>query len=244
MPAPAFIMKSVETIKKNAPEILTGLGVTGVFTTAYFSGRAAIKSHIKLQEESAEEASLKERVKLTWTFYIPTVVSGGTTVVCIIASSRILSKRTVAAVAAYTVSTQAFNEYREKVAEEFGKGKERRLRDDLVQEEIRKNPPGPKEIIITGKGDVLCCEMHTRRYFKADIEALRRAENQINRRIFLEMQVPLDEFYDIVGLSHTSSSDTWGWDSDRLLELEFTTAWAENEEPCIAFTYNYLKPLW
>jgi hypothetical protein len=90
---------------------------------------------------------------------------------------------------------------------------------------------------------VLCCELYTRRYFKSDMEALRKAQNDINSKIIHELYVTLDELYNLLGLTSTSVSGNLGWDSDKMLELQFSTVLTENGEPCLAFEYNYLKPL-
>ncbi len=75
------------------------------------------------------------------------------------------------------------------------------------------------------------------------METLKKAQNDINARIINEMYVTLDELYDILGLSYTSNSSELGWNSDKLMELRFSTVMAEGGEPCLAFDYNYTKPI-
>ena len=75
------------------------------------------------------------------------------------------------------------------------------------------------------------------------METLRRAENQLNKLIVNDLYVTLDEFYDILGLPGTSVSQSVGWNSDRLMELQFSTVISEDGEPCLAFDYNYVKPI-
>lgn len=140
------------------------------------------------------------------------------------------------------IAERSFAEYRDKVVEEIGKNKEQKIRDTIAQEQGDKNPPG-KQIIITGGGNVLCCELYTMRYFRSDMESLRRAENKINSKINNELYVSLSEFYYILGLRPTCVSDEVGWNSDKLMELEFSTIMSEDNEPCIAFKYNYVKPV-
>jgi hypothetical protein len=77
----------------------------------------------------------------------------------------------------------------------------------------------------------------------SDMETLRKAQNDVNMAIFDQIYVTLDYFYSLIGLSTTSHSNELGWDSDRLLELEFSTTLTENGKPCLTFCYNYLKPI-
>lgn len=187
--------------------------------------------------------SVKEKAKIVWKLYIPAGISGALTVGCIIGASKANGRRTTAAVTAYSLTERAFSEYREKVVEQIGKGKEQTIRDDLAQERVSKNPQGSKEVVIVGTGHILCCELFTHRYFRSDMETLRKAQNDINVRVVNDIYVSLDEFYELVGLSNTSNSNNLGWDSNKLMELIFSTVLAEGGEPCLAFEYNYTKPL-
>lgn len=234
--------KAVQTIKSNSPEILTALGVSGVITTAYLTGKASYKSYDDLIM-APDDMPVKEKAKIVWKNYIPAGISGVVTIGCIIGSSKATGRRTAAAMTAYSVTERAFSEYREKVVEQIGKGKEQKIRDEIAQDIVEKNSPNSREVIIAGTGDVLCCELFTRRYFRSDMEKLRKAQNDINSKIVNGFYVSLEEFYDIIGLSYTSNSGHLGWDSDKLMELKFSTVLTDSGEPCLAFDYNYTKPL-
>lgn len=240
----------IKTIKSNSPEILTALGVSGVVTTAYLTGKASNKASKMIDAEEASAGisdnprqRLKEQTKLVWKLYIPAGISGAATIACIIGASRSNSRRTAAAVTAYSLTERAFSEYREKVVEQIGKVKEQKVRDQINQDRVSAKPPVSREVIVTGSGNVLCCEKLTHRYFRSDHETLRKAVNDINHMIVNQLYVTLDEFYDLIGLPHTSLSDNLGWDSNKLMELQFSTVLSEENEPCLAFEYNYTKPL-
>lgn len=235
-----------KAVKANSPEILTAFGVSGVVVTSYLAAKGAIQADRILQEGQEPgfedpERDLKTKVRLTWKCYIPAVASGVITASCIMGASKANSKRTAVAVGAYSLTEKAFAEYREKVVEQLGENKEQKIRDEIKQDRVTKL--GSKDVIITGKGEVVCCELLTGRYFKSDMETLRRAQNDINARINNERYVNLDEFYDLIGLPYTSQSNTCGWDSVKLMELEFTTTLTPDGTPCLAFDYNYVKPL-
>lgn len=244
------LSKVGQGLKSNSPEILTALGVAGVFTTSYLTGKASYKaSRIIAEEEQQGELfedrkdRIKERIRLTWKLYVPAAISGVVTTGCIIGASKANSKRTAAAVTAYSLTKKAFDEYTEKVVEEVGKGKEQKIRDGIAQDHVSAEPPVTREVIITSGGNVLCCELYTHRYFRSDMESLRRAQNDINMQVVNQLYVTLDEFYDLVGLPHTSVSDKMGWDSEQLMDLRISGTISESGEPCLAFEYNYVKPL-
>lgn len=233
---------------KHSPIIMTIIGVAGVATTGYLTATASFKAARAIDaDESVGGISddpvqrFKEQARLTWAFYIPPVTTGVITIGAIAYANRLGSKRTAAAISAYTVTERAFSEYRRKVIEEIGSHKEQVLRDDIVQREV--GGFNTETVIISGTGDVVCCELHTRRYFMSSMESLRKAQNDINARVMSEMYVTLDEFYDLIGLRPTAHSGELGWDSDKLLELDFSAAMTDDGRPCIAFDYNYVKPI-
>lgn len=242
------IVNSVESfLKSNSTTILTAFGVSGVVSTAYLVGKASFAAANVIREEEETVGAIvgtKEKIKeytpLVWKLYVPAGVCGAATIGCIIGAQRIGSKKTAAAQAAFSITERAFSEYREKVVEHIGKGKEQKIRDELAQERITKNPPGHPVIV---NGNVLCCELHTGRYFMCDMETLRRAQNTTNHIIIRDDYATLDDFYHEIGLPKTDHSNDIGWKVGRLLELEFTTALTEDGKPCLAFAYNYTKPL-
>ncbi len=241
----SILAKTLSTLRSNGPEILTGLGVGGVFATSYFANKAGYEAAQHFSEgPPIEEIAVKERIKQTWKLYIPPVVSGAFTVGCILTGARGSNKRTAAAVSAYSLVDRAFSEYKEKVVEQIGKNKELKIRDEIAQDKVTADFENcDKSVVIFGSGNVLCCELMTRRYLRSDMETLKKAANEINFRINHDIYVTLDEFYDLIGLPHTSVSSNLGWDSLKLLDLSFTTTLAEDGEPCLAFEYNYTKPL-
>lgn len=236
-----LLNRTRKMLRTNSPQLLAGLGIIGVVGTGVLAAKGAFDSAKAIKDADAEDANLKDKVKLTWVNYIPAASVGAITIGCITGSTRLHGKRAAAALGAYTITEQAFSEYRNKVREELGAHKEQVLRDDIVREHIADNPA--KGIIIAGDGNVLCCELYTGRYFMSSMENLRQAMNSTNQSVVNNYYVSLNEFYDLIGLPHTATSSELGWDSDRLLELEFSTVLSEDGKPCLAFNYNYIKPI-
>lgn len=243
---PGLFNKATKMAKSHSPEIFTGFGVAGVITTSYLTGRAAYQSAELLSGSDVPEdrtERIKEQVKQTWRLYVPAGISGAVTITCIIAGARSSGQRTAAAVAAYSLIEKGFSDYREKVVEQIGANKEEKIRDELAQERINRTHEGSHEVVVLGGGRVLCCELYTDRYFRSDMEILRKAINTINHRINNQLYVELEEFYDLIGLSNTSHSRNVGWDSDKLMDLIFSAVITPGGEPCLAFDYNYVKPI-
>lgn len=247
-----LLAKTIQkAIRDNSPVILTAVGVSGTITTAYLAGRATWKAFERLEvyppgqivngEFHKDSLTNREKLELVWDLYIPPVTSGILTVGAIIGSNHISSKRAAAAYSVLAVTERTLSEYREQVIEQVGAKKEQAIRDEIAQRKVAENPPG--QLIVTGAGTVLCCELYTGRYFHSDMEKLRKAQNDINMKLVNQMYATLNDFYWIMELPQTSDSGGVGWDSSRLLELEFSTVLSDDSRPCIAFEYNYIKPL-
>lgn len=237
------LTRTVErTLRSNSPAVLAGLAVSGTITTAYLAHQVGYQVG-KESRPGFEDQSLKDRFALLWKSYIPTTVSGIVTVGCIVAGTRVSTRRAAAAYSLVTISEKAFTEYKEKVIEKFGENKEQAVRDEIAQDRVKNNPPTDQQIVIAGPGNVLCCELHTGRYFHSDMETLRKAQNEINAKLLREDSAVLTDFYYILKLPATSTSWDVGWTSARLMELKFSTVMSEDSRPYIAFEYNYLRPI-
>lgn len=237
------VMKGV---KNNSSILLSISAGIGTITTAYLTAKATAKSLEVLEEKhNCQLKDLpirKEDVKLVWTNYIPPALSAVATIACVVGANRIDAKRTLAAQSAFAISQRAFSDYRDKVIEEYGERKDQTFRAAVAEDQVRANPP-KGELLIAGPGNVLCCEQYTGRYFQSDMQTLKTAVNDLNERLLKHDYATLDDWYYILGLNYTSTSSRMGWGSEKLLVLEFSTVMTEDGRPCLAFEYNYIKPL-
>ena len=109
----------------------------------------------------------------------------------------------------------------------------------MNEDRLKKDPVEKKEVCITDKGTTLCYDVLSGRYFNSDREFIKRAENEINRMINLDMYASLNDFYDVLGLEHVKLGDQLGWNLDKgLLEIDFDTKMATNGQPCLVIDYN------
>jgi methionine synthase I (cobalamin-dependent) len=234
-------------MNQNSPTILSGIAVAGVLSTAYLAAKATLKANeriknletIPLHEDSDEfKLSSKEKVQLCWKYYIPAGASGIATVSCIIGANQIGLRRHAAMVGAYTLAETAFREYKEQVVGEIGEIKERGIRDKVAIQQMEKHPVKDAQVIITGGGEDLCFDTYTGRYFRSDIETIRRAQNEVNHLVNVDMYCAHNEFYELVGLSETLVGDQVGWNIDNTMDLSFTPHInPDNGKPCLAINY-------
>lgn len=241
-----FLKTVKDELVKHSPEILTGLGIAGMFGSIIFTVQATVKAtkavENKKRELNKEKLNSREIVSVSWKYYIPTAVSFVSGAACVLGSDTITKKRTAAIAAAYSITETALTEYKEKVVDAIGEKKETDIRDRVIEDKIRENPPKSNEVIITNGGDTLFYETISGRYFKSDIEKVRRVENELNRNMRDQLEISLNDLYVMLGLPVTNRvNDDIGWEIDRgYIEFVFSAHMSENEQPCIAIDYRTL----
>ena len=238
------IAKSIRaSIGRHSPEILTGLGIAGMISTTIMAVKATPKALILIEnrkdEMEVDKLPLLELVKTAWRCYIPAAVTSSLSVICLIGASSVNVRRNTALATAYSLSESALKEYQEKVIETIGEKKEQTVRDAIAKDKIEKNPVNNREVIITDKGNTLCYDAISGRYFKSDIERIKRAVNDINKNLLDDMYVSLNDFYYEIGLDNTKIGDSLGWNVEKgLIELNFSSQLASDGTPCLVIDYQ------
>lgn len=226
-------------VKDNSPVILSAAAVGGVIATAILAARAQERV---IEEESKRGTApdLKGKIKDRWRPYLPPAASGAATIACIIAANRVEARRSAALLGAYTLVSTTLAEYKDAVIEEIGEVKDRKIREKVAEKQIAENPAGKSEVIITGLGEQLCYEPLSARYFRSDIERIRRAANDIDADVLQNMYAPLNEFYKLVGLPDTELGEHLGWNIDHRIDVVFATHLSEDGVPCLSVTHRQL----
>lgn len=249
---PQALKTTQRFLSDNSPTILTSLGAAGVVSTAVLAAKGGKLSEISLQvdaehENRDEPYNLKEELQRTWKNYIPAAAVGAASIICIISANSIHSKRTAAIATAYSLTETAFKEYKNKVVEQIGAKQEERVRDEVAKDRVKNDPLSSKEVIFVGNKEVLCYETMDGRYFKSNMETLRKAQNDINAQILNEGYASKNDFCRLIGLAPTGYGEEVGWNTDTLLDLQFTSTIADDGEPALAIGYavtpvrNYYK---
>lgn len=237
-------------IEKESPTILIGLGITGLFTTAIMAAKATPKAMILIEQEkekrrreqpNSEPISKFDIVKITWKCYIPSVMVGVTTVLCFVGAHSINLRRNAALAGLYSLTEASLKSYQNKVIETIGENKERKIREALVEDELKENPVTKNEIFVTGRGKVLFYDSWSGRYFESEMETVRKIQNDLNHKLLTgqEAYLPLNSFYYDLGLPGIDAGENIGWSFDNdMLDIKFTTKIADNNTPCIVLEYK------
>lgn len=235
--------KSTRTfLGKHSPEILTGIGVTGMITTTVLAVKNTPKALMLIEEKKkdldTDELTVIEVIKTAWKPYIPALALGITSISCIIGASAVNAKRNAALATAYAISERTLVRYRDKIIDTIGEKKEKEVREKIAQDEVDKNKVSNNGVIVTSKGNTLCRDAISGRYFRSDIDKIKKIVNELNRQMIYQNYISLNDFYYELGLDSVKNGSVLGWNLDSgLIELDFSTCLAENDEPCVVIDY-------
>lgn len=157
------------TLTKYSPEILLGVGITGMVGGAVLACHATLGAEKVLQKrerelelietcvQQREDSDLDYPVQMEKTdrfisnrhlvfgfvkLYAPSVTLIAASVGCILASYRIMSKRNAALMAAYKLLEEAFSNYRKRVVDELGDEKDGHFMYGTDEETVIHNEDG------------------------------------------------------------------------------------------------------
>jgi hypothetical protein len=229
-----LVKNGLNAMTNNAPAILTAFGAVGVVGTAILTGKASFQAVQRIQdaqfqrnlEEGVNTPLTKtEKVQLVWPLYIAATTSGVLSCGAIVMSHRISSKRAAMLAAAYALNEKRIEEYQDKVKEKFGVKKEKETRDELAQDRVNRDVEHGTYVFDPEEGKVFIKDEYTGRYFKGKREDIDRAVNEINREILNSVggHATLSAFYDVIDLEHVSTSDYFGWNTNEMCEIDWTT---------------------
>lgn len=258
-----LITHNIKTaIAEHSPEILTGIGITGMVTAMVLAVKATPKAMELMADatnekadqlietekfddrESFEEAVMLtpvEKVKATWKCYIPATATSILSIICLISSVSVTSRRTAALAAAYTLSESTLKEYQEKVIETFGEKKAQTVKDAVAKDKVEKNPIENRQVIITGNGETLFYDLLSDRYLTSDVETLRKSINDLNIRLRDEMYISVNDYFAEIGLPETGIGLELGWniDRERCIDIDISSATISSDgRPCIVIGHN------
>lgn len=256
LPKPMELLDAVRIFEhEHRATILTGLGVAGLWTTAWMAYKAGPRARDILKEKRKDIQDTRvddtetkrtiywETVKEMAPILAPPILLGGVSTACIIGSHTVSNHRIAALSAAYTITDNALREYKGKVTDLLGEKKAQQIRENISRDHVQKNPPPPDEqIIFTGDGDVLCLDEYSGRYFRSNAEKIGRVILKLSNEIQSEMWISLNDFYAEIGLPPVKMGEELGWSVERtnkgIIPIHYTATMTKNKIPCLAVQFD------
>lgn len=226
-------------------ELKLAAEITGIILLGISAAKAGYKAGLIFDEKKEEVEALKadfeegaiteqefikkkseiavDTAKEIAPVVLPPIIIGGATVATAFSGYAGASKQIAALSAAYNISEKSLLEYKENVTALLGEKKAEEVKETIAKKTIEINPPAGKEVIITGKGNYLCYDVYSGRYFRSNIEAVNSAVNKINKRLMDEYFISLGELYYEMGLPDIKLGSELGFCiDDGLIEVDYT----------------------
>lgn len=210
------------TLKRNSPKILTILAAMGTVSTAFATARATPKALLLIREaesQKGEDLTALEKVKVAAVPYIPAVLLGSATVICIF-GAQMLNRRVQSSMAsAYALLDQSFKDYRRKLKELYGDEADKKVIEALAVEKSQtvyinaSYLDGPCDLALEENSSkpVLWYDEYSKRFFTASLEQVLMAEYHLNRNYILRGEAVINELYEFLGLEPTDWGAEAGW---------------------------------
>lgn len=205
--------------KKHSSTFLTIISSMGVISTTLLAIQATPKA-IKLLEDKKEEKDYElssiDIIKTSWKPYIPTIISGFSTIICIFGTNY-LNKRTQASIAsAYALLSNSYQEYINKTKELYGDEADTNIKKSIIDNRIKRDSLelyGEKKLFF---------DYQTMRYFESTFDDVLHAEDLLNQELAASGYVSVNDFYKFLGLNELEYSNHIGWsDNGDYHELKF-----------------------
>lgn len=227
------------TVQKHSPVLLFGAGVVGVTATVVLACKGTLKLEETLNQHNKDLHSLEEvkgrmteeeAVKtkaLIYTktvmemgkLYAPAVIIGVISIGCLTGSHVVLTRRNAGLTAAYAALEKGFNEYRKRVADEFGEDKERDLRYDAITV-VEEDEEG-KKVTTTKANPNGALSPYAKLFDESstswnndptyNLAFLRAVQQVLTDRLRAKGHLFLNEAYDDLGLDRTPAGQVTGW---------------------------------
>ncbi len=254
--------KAVDGTKKHAPLILSVASLVAAGATVVLAVKESPKVKLaiqdkKIEKEEAIRAQLPEdkkdeeiEVKLgaieTGKIVIkhcyPAIIAAIASIASTCASQVISGKRLKASEFARNAAEDALSSYVEQTVKKVGEKKADDIKTEVAKAAVEKNPPN-KEVLIQGKGDILCYDLVTQNYFYSTVNAINQARNNVNAAILEGEFVTINDFYDEIGIKHVRYGDDLGWsiepgDAKReFMNINYIPKLNEDDELILAINY-------
>ena len=126
------------------------------------------------------------------------------------------------------------------MVETIGEKKEQVVREKVNQKRLEQTPVTKNEVYVTGDGDTIFLDPLSKRFFKSDIDRVRKVENALNKQMIHDIcgSVSVNEFYDELGLERTDIGDYLEWNTEHLIDLDITPGIADNGKPCLVLGHH------
>jgi hypothetical protein len=203
-------------LRRNSSTILTCAGAVGVVATSVMAVKATPKVLTlieKAEKEKGDKLTKWETVKVAGPTYIPAVITGAATIACIFGSNVISKHQQAALMSAYALLDSSYKEYQKKVDEVYGEDAGKQVRAEIAKDKYTGDN------VLSDDNSKLFYDFFSGRYFESTMERVLKAEYEINRALYVNYSVSVNEFYEALGIMPMPEFEDMGWSCGQIEEM-------------------------
>ena len=207
-------------VGRNGSTILTCMAGVGLVATAVLTAQATPKAMTRVEnarDEKGEELTKLETVIAAVPAYIPPILTGVTTLVCMLGANALNKRQQASLASAYALLDTSYKEYRKKVGHLYGEDADKNIKAEIAKDKYEKSDIRPED------GMKLFYDDFSGRIFESTIEKVQEAEYNLNRDLSMQGYATLNQFYDYLGLVPIDGGDDLGWSAG----MNFDYYWQE-----------------
>lgn len=250
-----FLVKEIDMVKgivnaalafskQHLPEILCGVACVGTAVSTYLAFKGGMNAVQRIESKTAhgDDISKKQMARIVMREAAPAAAAVALTWASIVSSGVISYRRAKAYFDAYILTSGALSTYRAKVVERLGEGKDEEIVGAIGQDLVDDEPPGSSDrtvVINTGHGNTLFKDRITGRYFRSDLDFIRKQQVEINNWLAAgEDWVSVNEWFGLIDLEQCEDLDDLGWNVEEKVKFDLAACLSPDNEPCILINYD------
>lgn len=247
---------------EKSPELLIGFGFACMLTSTVLAVKETPKALRLIEEEKdrineelelkaerdgteveyVDELTKREIIKVTWKCYIKSGIAACIGGILIYKGTDLYSIRNVFLASAYDASRNFIKNYRDEVVKSIGEDKEKEIMDKIDRKNVDESIMTRLDPIYAPGYYVkdIFKEADTDREFMSSLNEIDRACNEINYKMLINTFASRSDFYDIIGIGHTSKSDYEGWNiyEDGMIMIISEPDVTKDGRPCMTIRFS------
>ena len=200
-------LKIENYLKNNSSTILTVIGSIGVGITAIIAARDTVKAMKQIERTSElklRPLDKKEKIRVAAPCYIPTVLSGASTILCIWGANKLNKNTQKSLASAYALLDQSYKEYRKSVKDVYGEDGDRRVIEDIADKKS-------EDLNLTEQEADIFFDFFDMQFFNSKLSRIQEAEKEANEILKANGYVSLRTVYSLMGKDIMETDDLLGW---------------------------------
>lgn len=197
-----------EFVKRHGSKMLTGVSIVGVVLTTCLATKATIKAVNIIEDIECEyniKLNKKDIFNITWKLYIPTFISGMTTILSILSIEVLHQKQQQTLSTAYATLYTTFEKYRNEIKEKYGKEVDAQTYVNITRNRL----DALKDVDTYGKEWFYDARSGT--FYLSTFDEVSRKGEEFIESIQNRGYGLLNEYYNLIGIPEVDYGYSLGW---------------------------------